>query len=269
MPQSHTEHLIYDLARDSFALLSNDRDAKRLVVFVHGFGGHPSTTWGDFPIVIGAEKSWARTDAIFYAYSHASKLDSIQNNTADFLRFLQLVYPTLRVLHDSDGELVRTYDELILVGHSEGGVLIREAVSKVVSAPLHRLKSIVNSRLSLFAPAHFGFSPVGITGALLTLGLIGAIKRFAVALSPAATEMEEKVYLEGLRDIIKFQYGADPSIKALSAHVLYGRDEKTVVRMYMPQDCCHDPEPERDHTGICKPTFAYLRPLQIVDGDCP
>jgi predicted alpha/beta hydrolase family esterase len=70
-------------------------------------------------------------------------------------------------------ETPERYEEIVLVGHSEGGVALRQAVAEVVRlqnihgaanmAP-HQL-ALLSARLCLFAPAIAGAGPSGLKSA--------------------------------------------------------------------------------------------------------
>ena len=265
----HREYLLFHLAPQSSALISDSPAPRRAVVFVHGFGGDPCTTWGDFPLLIKTNESWRTTDVFFYGYAHASRASSIDNNSHDFLKFLKQIYPVCPLKDDRVGERIRNYEELVLVGHSEGAVVIREAMILELERNSLAVTPIAKARVSLFAPAVFGSSIVSWMGAFATLGFFRTLKHFLTALSPAATEMDSRAFTEGLHRLIMYHAEKTPDATALQAHILFGRDEQIVVRMWLPIDCYHDPEPNKDHFSVCKPDFRYTRPIAFVDGDCP
>src|SRR5213594_325579 len=81
-----------------FALLSSSAEPVRAVVFVHGWGGSPVSTWSRFQEVVDKINdnevlSWWY-DADLYFYSYASRRFSIAEHGEAFLRFLDRVFPS-------------------------------------------------------------------------------------------------------------------------------------------------------------------------------
>ncbi|MGA8491931.1 MAG: hypothetical protein WB711_16005, partial [Terriglobales bacterium] len=154
-------------------------EASVAVIFVHGFYGHPEKTWLQFQTLMdGVESSgmfpWWRTyDSYFYSYDSKRQIGS---NTSDLLDFIDAVFPSPswnKIGANGIEDLVRRYDSLVLVGHSEGGVLIRSAILRRIQindqagdAPLP-YDGILDAHLRLFAPALWGALISGWKGVLL------------------------------------------------------------------------------------------------------
>lgn len=257
-------------------MLTARETANTAVVFVHGFDGDPETTWQDFQTLIdaaiGTPEEWSKSDAYFFDYESVSQ--SIDNSAYDFTLFVQQIFPRLVLPLDEAATTTvgsRRYDKLVLVGHSQGCVVIRAAVAYIGKLAGHdpARAPILQARLSLFAPALFGYVPSGIFGVIVTLTGIKLLHDLFVAHSPSATEMKDKEYLNQLRRITEYYFQQSPGTLAYSAHVLFGREEQVVVRQRYIQDCAHAPQEGKDHLQICKPNIDYLRPLKFVSGDCP
>lgn len=56
----------------SYALIADTAEADTAVIFVHGFGGSPTSTWRDFHGLVDEYSSeydwWPKSDMFFYSY---------------------------------------------------------------------------------------------------------------------------------------------------------------------------------------------------------
>lgn len=120
-----------NLIPSAYAYISNDAEVDTAVIFVHGFKGNPTTTWEKFQSMIDSHGArfpeWNHADVFFFTY--LDTIDSI-DDSADGLRgFVDTVFPsTSKPLATLLG-FQREYRKLVLVGHSEGAVVIRAAVA--------------------------------------------------------------------------------------------------------------------------------------------
>jgi pimeloyl-ACP methyl ester carboxylesterase len=275
------EHLRFSInnhGSDSFARVTTAA-VTTAVVFVHGFGGHPVTTWTDFEHLIDMKvkkpEEWDVSDLYFYGYN--SKGRSIDDSADELADFVKAVFPKADLsaigTPDAPSELglVRTYERLVLVGHSEGGVVIRWAVAIAGQRAKHSAQQapILNARLALFAPALFGFVPTGWLGVAAVISGVRRLIEVFIAHSPSGTEMKDKTFLMGVQEHTMTCYNESPKTPAYTAHILFGQNEQVVVRRKYVQDCRHEPESGKDHFSICKPDFSYPRPLKVPFGDCP
>ena len=137
---------------DSCARLSEAEDPNTAIVFVHGFLGDPTKTWTDFQTLIDVTPveipHWERSDLYFYGYRSVG--DPIQRNAQLLVEFLRQIFPQPnsewfeRLIDQHPGkallELARVclrespyrYSNLILIGHSEGGLILRSAIAEIV-----------------------------------------------------------------------------------------------------------------------------------------
>src|ERR1700733_10914363 len=159
----------------AYGLVSEDRKTDTAVIFVHGFLGDARGTWLNFQEMIDSYvlrfPHWSTADAYFFSYE--SFLQSITDSAEELLSFTHKIFPKppgwlfsvpAVIRHIPGFSLIalkkRTYKRLILVGHSEGAVVIRRAI--VVAYKRTGGKDpILGANLALFAPAHLGFTPSG------------------------------------------------------------------------------------------------------------
>ncbi|HXX20941.1 MAG TPA: hypothetical protein VEJ46_16180 [Candidatus Acidoferrum sp.] len=262
----------------SYALISESAQSDTAVVFVHGFLGDASGTWLNFQEMIDSCRmtypGWAMCDAFFFHYS--SFRQSITDSAEELISFVRAVFPNppgwIFSVPQPFRELrallvlrlrMRRYKRLVLVGHSEGAVVIRRAVvleykRKNGGTP------ILDAKLALFAPAHLGFTPSGWVGACLATGRVEAIAMMILASSPSFVEMKDKAFLEQIRQDTNAFLQESPDLSGLRARVLFGRGERIVVRGEYTRDFPEMPEPNQDHVSICKPRTGYERPLRFV-----
>jgi pimeloyl-ACP methyl ester carboxylesterase len=282
--QNQIEHhltWLTDRFPGSYALLSEDPDTDTAVIFVHGFLGDAENTWLNFQEMIDSYQAayprWTQTDAFFFSYP--SFRSSITDSAEKLLRFTELVFPrppskffhipvTLgrypKILTELSFKRHR-YAQLIFVGHSEGAILIRRAICLAYKRKSHT-EQMLGSKLALFAPAHLGFTPAGWVGACLAVGRIADIALPILSSSPAFVEMKGKELLEQIEEDTMAFIAESPDSTAFRARVLFGTEERFVVRGEYTYDIPETPEPEQSHFSVCKPRTSYERPLDFVFG---
>jgi hypothetical protein len=265
----------------SYALVSDDPNTDTAVVFVHGFLGDAYGTWIDFQRMIDGHakvpEDWNLADLFFVQYSSFRK--SIANIALLILRLVPQIFPTpptglFRIDDPVQGvpETViqsfltpHSYKKLFLVGHSEGGAVLRNTV--VMAIQKNELQEeLKNAEMNLFAPAHGGFQPTGWVGACLAVGRIDAIAMTVLNLSPAFVEMNKGKVLETTQDSTNTYAEQKPNFKPLRARVVFGENEHIVARLVFTYDNPVDDLPGEDHSSICKPRPDYPDPLKFAIG---
>jgi hypothetical protein len=259
---------------DSFALFSSDHEVDGAIVFVHGFKGDPHETFYAFQNMTishsTTETFWRKHDLFFFAYR--SVRDGIRTSADNLMGFLAEVFPSppariLSILGRSNvpkslaslDSPRRAYTRLVLVGHSEGGLVIRKAVvlAEKQSNPVSR------ARVVLFAPAISGVSPAGLKGMLLKSGPGDWIVLPYLANSRAYRDMTSANYFNDVRDRTLEAREIHKAHSALWAKVVFGSEEDVVVPVVWPEDQ-EDQVTGHDHVSICKPTSKYDRPITFV-----
>ena len=212
---------------------------------------------------------------LFFGYASTAK--SIDDYADELTAFVNAVFPAVdlsgigSVETPFDFAPVRRYKKLVLVGHSQGGVVIRWAIANAGQLAKHNaeLAPILKARVALFAPALFGYVPTRWLGVAVALSGLRRLHDLYIAHSPSGTEMKDRKFLEQVEKITFECYKESPKTPAYSAHILFGREEQVVVRQRYIQDFRHKPQEGKDHFSICKPDCSYSRPLSLPFGDCP
>ena len=273
--------------RNSYALMTDE--AEHAVVFVHGFRGDPRGTWHDFPGLISRDASWEKCDLFFYSYRSRNQIIPLAEDFRSFLHALFVpdglasdrirslpLRAQLPALPSGRGltttpERIKSYKNLVLVGHSAGAVIIREAILQEirpgVASPINPQAFVLNSQLRLFAPA--------LRGAICS-GSISVLLRH----TPLVSEILNALYLDWRPLFHNLQVGSPaledlrketedlqekfPKIRALRAACLFGEYEEFVTIGTYKRDTLYPTEPGQTHITICKPSLAYQRPLEFV-----
>src|SRR3954454_20431589 len=190
-----------NLKARSCAMMSRDEATDTAVIFVHGFKGHPVKTWNKFndAILAARDGEWNCSDIYFLGYNSVlSDIGAATGELTDALiRLLPSPDQSFRGYVTSRAEDDRTviresfadYQHLVLVGHSLGGVLVRNVVRQALKDklnrirgedgmidlnekfPEHSLQLVAQSRVKLFAPAIGGARAAGLMGLGRLLGL--------------------------------------------------------------------------------------------------
>jgi pimeloyl-ACP methyl ester carboxylesterase len=280
----------------SYALLSSAPEVA--VIFVHGFDGDARKTWLDFQHLIdklgGQFPLWKKCDLFFFSYSSRNQIVPLAEELVAFINYV--VESTRRgesgTSLPSGMLIVRpdnppSYKNCVLVGHSTGAVIIREAVlqlaepwlrqDSIVSLtsdkspereqiPQRRIDRLVlNSGLRFFAPAHIGVIAAGKLGLLQAIPILNVLADLHLRKNPLY-----QVLKPGGPALLRIQHETEnlherfPDIGAFKAQSLFGHQEEIVVVDVYKHESKLPTEPGHSHTSICKPTLHYTRPLEFV-----
>lgn len=286
----------------SFALLSDDARTDTAAIFVHGFDGDAHDTWFDFPSLIdycSPKYPWWQTcDAYFYQYGSVRR--PIAVSAHNILPFIQSIFPdprpdlfnvTINALDYDQSLGVRDgkmhYDKLLLVGHSEGAVILRRALierfkvlgenPKLKLPDRHDAVSIAAffkdfplyaSRLILFAPAYLGASCSGWAGVLLHLSKLGTSLNALLSYFPAYVDLQKaSPVLERIREDTEDFAQNYPWMTAWKAQSYFGEAERLVFIGEYRTDPISVVVENQNHLSICKPNRNFDKPLEFVRYD--
>ena len=250
-------------------------------VFVHGFHGDEERTWRFFQEMIDEDQAFASWDAYFVGYR--STREEIGATAYKLTKLIHKIFPQppreifeRRVPYGQAEvrirENVSRYERLVLVGHSQGGAVIRKAVLEEAKDALHagtvEDSPLCGADLALFAPALFGMFLSGWKGfasATSAWKLIGAI----LTASPSFKELQVgSQFLTRLQDETTALARDNPGkVAALSARIAWAAYDE-IVQGGLRYDC--DPSYkilEGNHSGVCKPNGHYAKPLLFVRGE--
>lgn len=264
--------------RNKWTLFLSSIEPVRLVVFVHGFGGRAVRTWKEFELSGQTRAWWRESDMLFVGYESRKERPG---ETAAWIRHrLPDFYPLLPpgiAMHDEAGArdtATNPYRELVLVGHSLGGFILRLALLQQARSWLFQDREVepnaprpplLDATLRLFSPASAGFQPAGLLAILTCVFSAGMV---ALNGSPAFTALQPgSALLFGTREdteTLISRYREE--LAALRAHIMWARPEQVVEREGYQTDYEADSLiPVRNHADVCKPHFGYEQPWNFVE----
>jgi len=270
----------------SFVLIAPTEKATRAVVFVHGFGGDSCGTWSHFQMLVDELeefRTWFSTSDLFF-FQYKSVWERIDSSVDRALKFLDAMVPKPEeeeflvvlnpILSDEALELVRlsalpasrVYEEVILVGHSEGGVVIRKAILDADSDKRRDRSFLLGAGIALFAPALFGYKPSGLLGTLANFPGIGKVVDAFLSATPAYQDLND---LDGLLRPIQEETERLADAKAYpacAARILWSRQDHVVKpgKDGKYRNDTRDYLDGQSHTSICKPNLNYTDPISLI-----
>lgn len=283
MPQKRTPKPILYYPK-SYALLSKAEGVDTAVIFVHGFGGKPTSTWRDFQGLVDEYSDeytwWATSDMFFYAYE--SLRTPIRRNAVLLGDFAEKVWHgKWQETDPPDGRL--KYKDLIFAGHSEGAVVIRRLIldryeaiklavenantragTKAMKAATKRALDsdfVLASYLRLFAPACMG------TNFSSWVGFLTSFSFFVSALTASSLVrnelLPESPVLNTLKTGTEQAHAEFREIRSLYTRPLFGVPDQIVYsESYQGEEPLWDEG--YDHFEVCKPDYIHNRPLEFV-----
>ncbi|WP_024477443.1 alpha/beta hydrolase [Arthrobacter sp. CAL618] len=267
----HTPYHLKDPAK--WVLNVSHIRAERLVVFIHGFNGKAISTWNEFPGSGRTSDWWKESDMLFVGYD--SKRDNITAVASRIRDRLPDFYPTPHQGAMTVGgiparaDTTSSYKELIVVGHSLGGLIARRAMADAAQEHLDSSDAstapdnteILDAQLRLFSPASAGFRAAGLLGAVRASGLWPALFLY-LSRSSAFTDLQpgSTTLLDTRRrtEALASTYGS------LRARILWASPDDVVIPERYDTDYVEYLADGRDHGSVCKPNASYPLPLRFA-----
>src|SRR5262249_501499 len=212
-----------------------------------------------------------KRDLFFFTYR--SFRNGIETSARSLLSFLELIFPSppgniLSILGSvrapesllSLNSPARAYSQLVMVGHSEGGLVIRKAVVIAEKEP----NPISKAKLVLFAPAISGVKPAGFKGMLMQLSPTSWIALPFLHKSFAYRDMTSPEFRKDVIDDTVEARTVHPEHVALWAKLVFGSKEDVVEPVKWPKDDQVPEEVGQNHLSICKPKSKYDNPITFI-----
>ncbi len=236
------------------------------LVFIHGFGGKSTSSWGKLSHYLPLSPSHRGHDIFFYGYD--SEFRSINANSAIFEQFLEtLTVDPRSVLNGAlQHELPpRSYHSITIVGHSLGAVVSRRALTSAVT---RGVKWTRKCKLVMFAPAHSGIYALPMLISYLKIvPKLKSVLKFGVwgLFLPALQDLQPgSVFLSQLKsDVVKLVDTQEKRELRPSA-ILHATNDVVVIQTDFPCDPVAWWVSDRTHTNICSYDQPYLYPIEIL-----
>jgi pimeloyl-ACP methyl ester carboxylesterase len=241
---------------------------RRLVVFIHGFMGKTVTTWLDFPRIDASHPEniwWLESDLLFVGYR--STRDDITGVANRIRQNLDHFYPQppLDVLTAGGvaarADIASPYEELILVGHSLGGLILRRALCDAAQKWIDNKRApdlrpiLLDAQNRMFSPASAGFRAAGLLGVARAVPIWSAVEMFLRRAS-AYTDLQpdSTVLREIQRRTIKMEPDKDDDLSALRANIVWASPDNVVIADRYITDFVESSWDGTTHSSLCKPS---------------
>lgn len=273
--ETHAPFDVSDLGSDFYKsqLYVSQQRARRLIVFVHGFGGQAVSTWKNFQQSGSLGEWWQEADMLFLGYESTKvNVTSVADLLIDELPkfYPQPFSPAMNVGGVPARDEVEPYEELFLVGHSLGGLILRRALKQatqqwILSGPGTPMPAILDAQMRLFSPASAGFRPAGFIGFLRALTGVWGLAELRLRMSSAYWDLQpdSSLIVDTRRETEELF--ARTGLTALQARILWANPDNVVRAEEYAIDPYRNSAHGRNHITVCKPDGSYVRPWLFVE----
>lgn len=222
------------------------KTADKMLVFVHGFGGHATNTWNHFSTLFKRDPHFDRTDIYFFGYD--SKAVQVENSAINFQNFLEKF-------------ALGHYDRIVISAHSLGAVVVRRAM---LNAYEERKTWINITRMILFAPAHNG-SMIPKMFAELFKGFLRIIPLSYSYFHPAMNNLQENSQIINslINDTNNCLLTGNGDF-TIAFSVLWAENEKVVVNRRFCKDPIAEQAENESHQSVCRMNDSYFKPYEKI-----
>lgn len=238
-------HQYYEIGSGCPALLS--KDPETLLIFVHGFGGSPEKTWRDVVPSIACDARFAQCDVVLYRYDSIGA--SISKSAEGLIDFISEIYPSAEF---EDPVSPRTYEKLILVAHSLGGVMVGRAIV-IEERRVDSCRIPSDAVLRLVSPALGGVRLAGWKGAAREILGLRELVTLALSRSPSYKELlPESALLRDLSAHTERHAESKPGESRFRATIAWADLEEVVVEREYFMDTLAQRPPNTRHASIAR-----------------
>jgi alpha-beta hydrolase superfamily lysophospholipase len=254
---------------------------ERLIVFVHGFTGGAVRSWRQFADSGASGVWWQQSDMLFVGYD--SVRESIAGVAGRLRRELPCFFPSppgdlAEIAGVAAREAADDYRELLLVGHSLGGVIVRRAIvdcaqqwrDQLATDPEAPMPALLRARIRLFSPASAGFQAAG------TLGMLQASPGWVAVnillrRSSAFSDLQpgSTVLSDTRRRTERLVVAGGPDADALRASIAWANPDDVVIAERYDSDYVDHFIDGATHTDVCRPGPTFEHPRRFVETGCP
>ncbi|MFD7008066.1 esterase/lipase family protein [Rhodococcus jostii] len=244
-----------------FYASNHNGPVSRLVVFVHGFMGKAVTTWSNFEVGAGHRDWWREADLLFVGYR--STKETITGVANRLRREIPEFYPTpFPAAMNVGGHPVRKdagspYSELVVIGHSLGGLIVRRALCDAAmewdkAGRTDPKPALLTAQIRLFSPASAGFRAAGFLGILRATSLWRAIN-MVLSRAPAYTDLQpDSSVLRNTQERTE-RLACQIGFESLAAKIIWANPDTVVISERYTTDHVDGTWDETTHTSVCKP----------------
>jgi hypothetical protein len=257
----HTPPIPLKFGKKTYAYSAISKPNK-LIIFIHGFNGNSTTTWGEFTFLMQTDPDLADTDIIFYGYD--STKEQANNNAIRFYKLLKSINDEGLDKHTSYNRkfgLIK-YTNILLVAHSLGSIIIRRSL---LHAKSENKVWLSKCKMIMFAPAHKG-SRVQNTTLMVVPKWMKVILGFGYFSRPIIEDLmpNSQTIRNLINDTMAYISRNDGDF-TIAHKVIWAANELIVHN----ETFCSDPVAEikehKNHKTVCKPLIPdYADPFDIV-----
>lgn len=266
----HRNHVIKQASGRKSVVYLSKKPNKKVIIFVHGFGGHPIKTWNNFPSILLNNPHTEGFDLIYYNYD-SKKVQAPFSGIAlsDFMTALVTTPNYFLSSFAGEGQYIRPndfrYEKIHFVAHSLGSIICRQALNRSYQTgnTWHKMTDML-----LFAPAHMGAMILEPILHLFYSTPIAFVADLIHIHTPTMNDVNMKLddcsTKKLINDTIKIQDAESDSSFTVAKKVVHAENDIIVNSQRFLRDPEAVPAYGEDHGSVCKPNWPYMEPVNLV-----